>query len=575
MVHIMTSGNSKQPSLKPKPGLWKNLLLLVIASLVSLWVADRVFIAYEQSQLIPKLPDIDGEGPVNLSALRYNDGVVERKKGPDEFRILSFGDSFTYSVMDPQWSYNGVIQQQLQAAQPQRSFRVVNLGEPATGTRHFREAHDFWSQVFEHDAGLFHIFLGNDILDDAYIHASIVWVPNEAVFRGDNPALEAGNPRVPQKFPLRMMDYAYAWWMSSRTHSGDLPEGYNWAALTSFDVETFNRINFKYMENFDPGKMPDLLAGYEQVAELLKRAQEVSETGKKVMVVLGPAEAQVDNVLRTEALASSHVDAAQYDLGLAQRIIARLQERLAPDVSLLDLSWEFRRVREEAGEKLFFRRNTHWDKAGNRLAGEVIAREIAADWWGVGNTAEPLPEWVYTPRVSAEEIDAYIARLAGGPDANLPVITGAVRAIQMIDGITGQANNWAIAPLDKEVLIEFPAPKFLTSMQLDLYDVDGRTYRFTVEAKSNEQWELVADYSAEEIGGSVSISLNRVVSGIRLIGLHNSAQENNPANAFLHIEEVSFTAGDNCEPAITIDEDYVENRLGDLTRESDLSKFIL
>ena len=116
MVHIMTSGNSKEPRQNPKSARWPNFLLLFFFSGFSLLIADRIFIAYEQSQLVPKLPDIDGQGPINLSALRYNDGAVERKKGPDEFRILSFGDSFTYSVMDPQWSYNGVIQQRLQAA---------------------------------------------------------------------------------------------------------------------------------------------------------------------------------------------------------------------------------------------------------------------------------------------------------------------------------------------------------------------------------------------------------------------------------------------------------------------------
>jgi hypothetical protein len=536
----MTEFNSNETKPKPGPRSWQNILLMLVVTGITLVVADRIFIAYEQSQLVPKLPDISGTGPVNLSALRYNDGMVNRESG-DEYRILSFGDSFTYSVMDPEWSYNGIIQSRLNAENPDMNIRVINLGEPATGTRHFREAHDFWSQILEHDAVLFHIFLGNDVQDDAFLHASLEWAPNVAIFTSDNPILEAGNRRVPQKFPLRMMDYAYAWWMSSRTRTEDnLPPGYNWAALTSFDEETFNAINFKFMDNWNPQEMNALLAGYEQVYLLLKRAQEVSESGKKVMIALGPAEPQVNHDLRAAALASGDADAAQYDLALAQRIIGRLQRRFAPDVPLIDLSWEFRRVYEETGEKLFFRRNTHWDKAGNQLAGEVIARQMSTDWLGMEGTSDPLPKWEYTPRVSDEEIDSYIALLSGA-DSLLPRVSGAIRAIQMFDGIRGRSDNWAIAPLKKEVLIEFPLPVNLSSMQLSLYQSDGRTYRFRVEAKMNSEWNLVADYSESEIGGTVDISLNGLVSAIRLVGLYNSTQENNPANAFLHIEEITFT----------------------------------
>ncbi len=41
------------------------------------------------------------------------------------------------------------------------------------------------------------------------------------------------------------------------------------------------------------------------------------------------------------------------------------------------------------------------------------------------------------------------------------------------------------------------------------------------------------------------------------------------------LEEISYSAGDDCPAEITIDKEYVENQLGELTRESDLSKFIL
>lgn len=41
------------------------------------------------------------------------------------------------------------------------------------------------------------------------------------------------------------------------------------------------------------------------------------------------------------------------------------------------------------------------------------------------------------------------------------------------------------------------------------------------------------------------------------------------------LEDISFTAGDSADKTVKIDKDYVEKQLGELTREHDLSKFIL
>ncbi len=529
--------------MKYAPKRWHNLLLLALVSSLSVWLADRVFIAYERSQLVPRLPAIDATGPVNLSALRYNDGWVNRRSDDGEYRILSFGDSFTFSVLDPEWSYNGIVQDRLQAAIQDQKFRVINLGEPATGTRHFRAAHHFWSQIFEHDAVLFHIFLGNDILDDAYLNASMEWAPNIAIFNSDNPILQAGNRLVPEKFPLRMMDYVYAWWQSERSKSiAALPPGYNWAARTSFDQGSFNQINFKFLENSNPAKLEALLAGYEQVLLLLRRAQEISEKGIKVAVVLGPSQPQVDAETLADALQANAADPAAYDLGLAQRIINRLHELAAPKVPLIDLSGGFRHYHAQSGEKLYFRQNTHWDKAGNRLAGEMIAEQLLQSWFDQPLKPRLHPESPTSNILfGAAEIDRYIEPLLSQLDPDKPVISGVVRAIQMLDGITDQQDNWAIVALNQPALIEFRNLQSLESMRLHLYDFDDRQYRFTVEAFQNGNWTSVADHSVMAVGGIREISLGDIpVSAIRITGLYNSAQENNPANAFLHILELEF-----------------------------------
>jgi hypothetical protein len=535
----MNAGNSSENRTRP----FASLLLLLVVTAITLAIADAIFRLYERSQLVPRLPDVNDIGPVNLEALKYNDGRVDRQAAEDEFRILSFGDSYTFSVVQPQWSYSGVLQQQLQTAMPGQRFRVINLGEPATGTRQFRLAHDYWSQVFEHDAVLFHIFLGNDILDDAYLHASIDWAPNSAVFNSDNPILQAGNRRIPRKFPLRMLDYAYAWWASARSQSeGGLPEGYNWAALTSFDEDIFQQINYKFLETFDPQKLDELLAGYEQVVHLLRRAQDIAASGRKVAIALGPAEPQVDDALRRDAIEANGRNPLEFDMGLPQRIITALRDRVAPQVPLIDLSGAFRAQRQQTGEKLYFRRNTHWDRGGNRLAGEVIAAALQAHWFGAA--APPLTgNSQDQPAFSFDQaqLDAYADRLTGMGGVNAPVITGAVRAIQLIDGVSDRPDNWAIAPLGQPINVTFDTPRVLESIGLHLFQGGGRSYRLTVEVLVNGEWQMLADHSKEAVRGMLSIPAGAVpVSAIRITGLYSSAEETDPGNAYIHIQELEF-----------------------------------
>lgn len=533
----------KAPS-RRKPSLPANLLLALAFTALALLLADLAFRAYERHWLAPNLPEPGSDAPVNLAALRYNDGWVERSSGEGEFRILSFGDSFAYSVLEPPLSYNGVVQRALNEAEVAASVRVVNLGEPATGTRQYRLAYDYWSRALEHQGVLFMIFIGNDLLDDAYLHASVAWAPNEAVLRGGNPILDPGNPRVPRKFPLRMFDYAYAWFMSVRTRSEDpLPPGYNWAGLTDFDRETFLRINARYMENFDPQKLPALLPGYEQVLRLLQRCAELAAQGIEVAVAIGPSEAQVDDRLRAEVLEHAGREEREFDMGLPLRIIERLRELHAPAVPLIDLTPAFRAKAQRSGEGLFFRRNTHWDLAGNRVAGETLSGWLLERWFGRPGAPEPpvyepLPENVLLDQA---EIDAYLQPLSGYREAGGTRISGAARAIHLLDGIIGRDDNWAVAPLGVPVLLEFERPLDVKSLRLHLYDEDGRSYRARLEVLSGGAWHTLVDGSGPAVSGLLEAHWDGTAIGaVRITGLYSSIAEQDPANFNIHIEELEI-----------------------------------
>ncbi len=544
---------------------WVNMMLVLLFGLGSLWLADLGFRAYERHYLLPDYPDTDSNEPVNLAQLSYNDGVVPRAGAVNEFRILSFGDSFTYSVMEPALSYNGIVEQKLNEILAGQSVRVVNLGEPGTGPNSFRLAHDYWSQIFEHQAVLFHIFLGNDVLDDAYLQSPLVWQPNVAVLQATHARLDAGSKRVPRKFPLRMLDYIYAAWLSHKTTTAaDLPSGYNWAALTELDDEDFARTYFTFMDNFDPVKLPDLLPGYQQILLLLQQAQALSDQGIKVAVVLGPSEPMVNDTLRARVLAKAGADATHFELGLPARIIGELKQRVASDVPLLDLSQSFRERHQASGEKLYFRQNTHWDQLGNQLAGEEISRFLLDQWFAAPEqlpeqVPEQVPEqapdhspkqaqvalasagWRGSELVSEAEMENYLEALFADQKKVLPEVTGIAREMQLFDGIIAGDNNWAMAELGQSIELNWESPLELSALNIHLYGGDGRSYGLLVEAMVDYRWQLLADRRTETVTRELRLDLNRQpIQAIRITGTFNSEQADNPANHYIHIEEIEW-----------------------------------
>jgi len=281
---------------------------------------------------------------------------------------------------------------------------------------------------------------------------------------------------------------------------------------------------------------------------LLEQAQRIAESGIKVAIVLGPSEPIVNDKLRQQILEKEGAAAFGYDLGLPQRIISELRRESAPDVPLLDLTQAFRAQHLRAGEALYFRHNTHWDKAGNQLAGDEIADFLSLAWFGIdassvaageGDWVDPI--WPGPVLLSDAEIRNYLQPVLSGNQKELPEVTGAARVMQLFDGVTGDADNWAMAELHQPIVLKWPKSLNITQVQVYLHHLDGRSYGLLVEAFSGESWQIISDRTAEPVSGLLDITLpGTPVEALRLTGTSNSDQEHNPANAYIHIEELKW-----------------------------------
>jgi len=197
---------------RAKGGRLKRSILFLGALVISLAAGDLAFRLYERKFLVRTLGEWDTE--IDLASLNYNDSSVPVKKRKGEYRVLSFGDSFGYSITKYPYSYHGVGARLLNKALGGGFVRIVNLGESTTSFYHYIEAYRYWSQRIEHDAVIFNVFLGNDIKDVAF---GLGYEGTGGTLKPDRtglPTIRRPVVRVPRKFPLRMIDYLYAYYFT-------------------------------------------------------------------------------------------------------------------------------------------------------------------------------------------------------------------------------------------------------------------------------------------------------------------------------------------------------------------------
>lgn len=356
-----------------------NILLLIGSTIACLVLLDGAFRFYEGWAFTASYrPD----GPsVDLQGLNYNDSSVPKARQEGEFRILSFGDSFCHAIVQFPASYNGVAQALL--SRPERPVRIVNFGEPSSSFPQYIAAMANWCGQVAHDALLVNIFLGNDLSEAARGE-----VPDDGVINrvlGDNFVdVQTGRKRmshVPRLFPLRMADYAYAHYLCATEGQfvlKDVPPPYT-HALGPLDDAAFQRVAARHLEACDPQALGFLKRGYEGAAALGRYLGGQMAKGVKVLVVLSPAEVQVNDALFGRVAARMNEIPARFDRDLPNRLVAQALEAAAPGIPVLDLLPPLRRAMD-SGVNPYYPMETHWNVEGNRVVAQALAEWIEANW---------------------------------------------------------------------------------------------------------------------------------------------------------------------------------------------------
>ena len=103
--------------------------------------------------------------------------------------------------------------------------------------------------------------------------------------------------------------------------------------------------------------------------------------------------------------------------------------------------------------------------------------------------------------------------------------------------------------------------------KLILTETENSLIKQYVGLLGTEKVELEFEESGIDSIASLATEINQNVENIGARRLHTIMEK--------LLEEVSFNASDKSGEKIIIDKNYVQNNLGDLVKDTDLSKFIL
>ena len=248
-----------------------------------------------------------------------------RKSRPRNSASWYSGDSFTYAVTQPAYSFCAVLQDALNRSGLGPDFRVVNLGVPGSSFPQYLEQYSFWSRALEYDAVIFNIYLGNDFQDmkehpvDAKEFASrLAQIREQGMYSG-LPNL------IPRLHTFRFVDYLRAYFLLwsrdvpylntllGTAHLRETSPDSRYKSLMRLSDANFHEVMRTSLQPYLPARASSLAGALPWLQALMGLAADERARGKKVLVMLSPAQVMVNEAIRArvvkaEGLALSDVD---------------------------------------------------------------------------------------------------------------------------------------------------------------------------------------------------------------------------------------------------------------------------
>ena len=301
---------------------------------------------------------LNGRG---LRTREYADARV-----PGVYRVVALGDSFVYGGVAEADHWCGRLERALAASRGQ-PVEVLRLGVPGTGPPFYLRMWELEGARLAPDVVVVGLFAGNDFFDEQgraeggpsrlerAAAASYAARLLRNLLRLDAPALA----RTPSTSGVRHPSGGF-----------DAPGFVYDDTRPAFSPDAFAEIERDRMTLCLHSARLRFELRLERVMRILRelRAQ-VARGGGRLVVLAIPDEYQVDADVARQAARAERQALEAYDLDRAQRELGRALE--AEGIEWVDLLPAFRE--QAVRGRLYVPRDTHWNRAGHRLAAEVLA----------------------------------------------------------------------------------------------------------------------------------------------------------------------------------------------------------
>ncbi len=363
-----------------------NVLVFVLVGEVALRLMDPVLARsglfgnkHSSADLKPYVPTLGSIRMTNSQGFRDRERMFERTTQAP--RMVALGDSFTYGA--------GVTYDEIFTTLLERSLQelasgveIINLGVSGWDPSEYFHLLKVYGSKFEPDLVMMNFFIGNDIMrrrgayveepivvagQSYYVHTIGNWVHDTFgpdrwyLFHNINYLLKVGAVRLRQTQDLNEgMREAAGVWVPFRSREGYLK-----------DIDERSEI---YLKEDTPA------FGYHwnrTVATLNEMREFLGARGIPLMLVLLPAQEQLDPDLRRELMTALGTGPDHYDFTKPQRLLTAWCEQHG--VLVVDLLPAFEQVLDRTG--LYFQNDIHWTKTGHDLAARtilpILQRQIA------------------------------------------------------------------------------------------------------------------------------------------------------------------------------------------------------
>lgn len=291
---------------------------------------------------IPYGPKFD----IKRNSRGFADREYPLERVPGLYRMVAIGDSFVDGMLPYKYNFLTLLEDKLN--QGEKKFEVINMGVTSTNPSDYYSLLVNESLDYSPDLAMVFFFIGNDFQDSrkkiyeySYVYMlakyiAVLW-------------------KVPWAIELE----------TKRRAKG--PSVYDDNA-PSFDEDVFldleKRHSVMYMKA--NRKFADRV---ENAFSYLKKMAEVCESKNiEYLVVVIPAEAQIDLKLQSQVAQINRMTADEFDFTLPNKLLhARLEEA---GIKYLDLLEPL--GRESKTKRVYQLRNAHWNIAGNEFASEVL-----------------------------------------------------------------------------------------------------------------------------------------------------------------------------------------------------------